>query len=63
MMESQMNSYLEKINQVIENGKYKADWQSLAEYPVAQWYKEAKFGIMSRRTIWIRQWRTGWKII
>ena len=45
MMESQMNSYLEKINQVIENGKYKADWQSLAEYPVAQWYKEAKFGI------------------
>ena len=45
MTESQMNSYLEKINQVIENGKYKADWQSLAEYPVAQWYKEAKFGI------------------
>lgn len=45
MTDKQMKDYLEKIDSVIENGKYKADWESLSEYPVAQWYKDAKFGI------------------
>lgn len=45
MTDKQMIEYLEKIDRVIENGEYKADWGSLAEYPVPQWYKDAKFGI------------------
>lgn len=34
-----------KIDQVIEKGTYKDNWESLAEYPVPQWYKDAKFGV------------------
>lgn len=45
MTEKQMNDYLLQIDEVIKNGKYKDEWESLAEYPVAKWYKEAKFGI------------------
>lgn len=45
MTDKQMNDYLAEIDKVIENGKYKADWESLSEYPVPQWYKDAKFGI------------------
>lgn len=45
MTEKQLNGYLTEIDRVIEKGKYKADWQSLAQYPVPQWYKDAKFGI------------------
>lgn len=36
--------YLKNIDEVIANGKYKDNWQSLSLYPVAQWYKQAKFG-------------------
>lgn len=35
---------LAAINQVIATGKYQAQWESLATYPVPQWYREAKFG-------------------
>lgn len=45
MNDKQMNDYLQRIDSVIENGKYKDDWQSIAKYPVARWYKDAKFGI------------------
>lgn len=45
MTAKQMNDYLAKIDEIIENGKYKADWESLSYYPVPQWYKEAKFGV------------------
>lgn len=37
--------YLDKIDEVIKNGKYKDNWQSLADYPVPSWYKKAKFGV------------------
>lgn len=37
--------YLKKIDSVIENGKFKDTWDSLAQYTVPQWYKDAKFGI------------------
>lgn len=40
-----MNEYLEKINKVIENGRYKATWESLQQYRVPEWYRAAKFGI------------------
>lgn len=35
---------LARIDQVIANGKYKDNWESLSTYPVPQWYREAKFG-------------------
>ncbi len=40
-----LNAYLKKIDQVIANGIYKDTWESLAFYKVADWYKNAKFGI------------------
>jgi alpha-L-fucosidase len=39
-----IKAYLKKIDEVIEKGKYKDDWASLAKYPVPQWFKEAKLG-------------------
>lgn len=45
MTDKQKKDYLAKIDEVNEQGQYKPDWQSLAEYPVPQWYKEAKFGV------------------
>ena len=42
MTDKQMTEYLEKIDRVIENGKYKADWGSLAEYPVPWTKKNAE---------------------
>ena len=45
MTDKQKKDYLAKIDEVNEQGKYKPDWQSLSEYPVPKWYKEAKFGI------------------
>ena len=40
-----MKEYLKKINEVIENGKYKDTWESLQQYRVPEWYEKAKFGI------------------
>lgn len=40
-----IKEYLEKINSVIENGKYKDTWESLSQYRVPDWYKDSKFGI------------------
>lgn len=37
--------YLQKIDDVIKNGKYKADWQSLSGHNVPKWYYRDKFGI------------------
>jgi len=40
-----MNDYLQKIDFVIENGRYKDNWQSLYTHKTPQWYCDAKFGI------------------
>ena len=40
-----MKDYLKKIDEVIANGKYKDSWESLQQYKVPGWYKNAKFGI------------------
>lgn len=41
----QLDEYLEEIDSVIENGRYKDNWESLSAYPVPTWYKNAKFGV------------------
>jgi len=40
-----MKPYLEKIEQVIAQGPFKADWQSLSAFEAPKWYRQAKFGI------------------
>lgn len=45
MANSNVEKYLQEIDKVIENGKYKDNWESLSHYPIPKWYKEAKFGI------------------
>lgn len=37
--------YLKTIDEVVEKGNFKDTWDSLGEYKVPNWYKEAKFGI------------------
>lgn len=38
-------AYLKKIDETIERGRFKANWDSLAQYETPEWYKNAKFGI------------------
>lgn len=40
-----LTPYLKTIDEVIEKGTFKANWESLSEYEVPKWYKKAKFGI------------------
>jgi alpha-L-fucosidase len=37
--------YLKQIDEVIANGRYKDNWDSMKNMPVPDWYKHAKFGI------------------
>ncbi len=39
--------YLKVIDDVIANGKYKDNWESLSQYPCPQWYLQSKLGIFS----------------
>lgn len=43
--EAYLKEYLEKIDKVIENGRYKDTWDSLQQYRVPEWYERIKFGI------------------
>ena len=40
-----VNEYLLLIDNVIANGKYKADWASLAHHKVPDWYRNDKVGV------------------
>jgi alpha-L-fucosidase len=40
-----MYKYLKIIDEVIEKGYYKDNWESLMEFEVPAWFKNAKFGI------------------
>jgi len=40
-----IHEYLKLIDSVIENGRYKDNWQSLCSHKTPQWYCNAKFGI------------------
>lgn len=37
--------YIKKIEQVIEKGFFKDDWDSLSRHETPKWFKESKFGI------------------
>ncbi|WP_160719588.1 alpha-L-fucosidase [Bacillus sp. USDA818B3_A] len=37
--------YLEEIDRVIKEGKFKDDWDSLSQFKIPDWYRNAKFGI------------------
>lgn len=37
--------YLEQIQHVIDQGRYKAEWSSLAAYTVPEWYREKRLGV------------------
>lgn len=37
--------YLELIENVIQSGKYKDNWQSLSDHKTPEWFTDAKFGI------------------
>ncbi len=39
------DEYLKIIDQVISDGPFHADWNSLSEYKLPEWYRRAKFGI------------------
>lgn len=40
-----MRDYLEVIDEVIEKGPYKDDWETMLEHKVPEWYQNAKLGI------------------
>lgn len=40
-----MKQYLNMIDEVIENGSYKDDWNTMLNHKVPDWYRNAKFGI------------------
>lgn len=40
-----MNKYLKIIDDVIEKGYFKDNWDSLMDFEVPSWFKKAKFGI------------------
>ncbi|MBE5965435.1 MAG: alpha-L-fucosidase [Lachnospiraceae bacterium] len=40
-----MEAALRKIDEVIEKGRYKDNWDSLSQYRIPKWYQELKFGI------------------
>ena len=37
--------YLSEIDRVIKAGKFQDNWDSLSNYKLADWYRNAKFGI------------------
>lgn len=47
MEELAMNKqkYLAEIDRIIKDGKFQDNWDSLCKYKLANWYKNAKFGI------------------
>ncbi len=40
-----MKEWLKKIDEVIQNGPFEDNWESLQKYEVPRWYRDAKFGI------------------
>lgn len=40
-----INEYLKTIDSVIENGKFKDNWESLSQFKMPSWYRENRFGI------------------
>ena len=40
-----VKAYLKTVKEVIENGRFKDNWDSLKQIATPEWYKNAKFGI------------------
>ena len=40
-----MKEYLKQIDEVIEKGPYRDDWDSLSAHPLPKWFQKGKFGI------------------
>ena len=38
---------LKRIERMIEEGPFRADWNSLARWQAPDWYRDAKFGIFT----------------
>lgn len=53
----EMKKYLEKIENVILNGKYKDTWESLQQYHVPVWYEKIKFGIFIHWGVYAGIWK------
>ena len=45
MTPEQEKQYLNEIHTVAEGGPFTPDWNTLFQFQVPQWYKNAKFGI------------------
>jgi len=43
--DAQRSAFLKEVDQVNDEGPYRADWESLQTYRVPDWYKDTKFGI------------------
>ena len=43
--DSSRSAILAKVDRVNSDGPYRPDWESLQNYQVPEWYKDAKFGI------------------
>lgn len=40
-----VQTYLQTIDEVIEKGPFKDNWESLSRYGIPEWYAQAKFGL------------------
>lgn len=40
-----VKEYLQKIDAVIANGKFKDNWESLSQFQIPSWYREQRFGL------------------
>lgn len=45
MLDERISAYLKKIDEVIANGKFKDDWESLAQFKVPSWLRRDRFGL------------------
>ena len=45
MADEKYTNYLNEIDRVVKGGKFDDNWDSLSQYELAKWYRDAKFGI------------------
>ena len=45
------HEYLNLIDDVIEKGKYNADWSSLSKHKVPEWYMHDKLGVKEKTSL------------
>src|SRR5580692_9080620 len=45
--DAERTALLKQVEVVDHQGPFRSDWESLQKYDVPEWYKDAKFGILS----------------